>query len=175
VVAALAATVEAAGGVHVVPGFAGLGAPHWDPDARGRIEGLTFATRAPQLARAAVDSIAYQVADLVEAVDLDLASPLAELRIDGGASRNDDLVQLQADLLGRPVLRNASVDAAALGAAYLGGLTVGIWADETEIAELPRTFDRFEPRIDNDRRQELLAGWHAALDRASSKAEAWTR
>jgi glycerol kinase len=168
-VESLSASVPDAGGVHLVPGFAGLGAPHWDPGARGRIEGLTFATNAAHLARAAVDSIAYQVADLVDAVDLDLGVPVEELRIDGGASRNDALVQFQADLLARPVLRSASPDAAALGAAYLAGLAVGVWSGDDDIEALPRRFDTFEPRPDAPREQ-LLAGWRAALGRDGVEA-----
>lgn len=171
----LGATVGDSGGVHIVPGFAGLGAPHWDATARGRIEGLTFASGPAQLARAAIESSAYQVADLVEAADLDLAAPLAELRVDGGGSRNHDLLQFQADILGRPVLKSECPDAAAVGVAYLGGLAVGMWADEDAIEALPRAFQHFEPRFDEERRQELLAGWRAAVNRRVALTEEWTR
>lgn len=168
-VEALAADADR-GEVYVIPAFAGLGAPYWEPDARGRVEGLTFATGRAELARSAVDSIAYQVNDLVEAVDGDLDAPLSELRIDGGASRNDELVQFQADLLGRPVLRNASPDAAAVGAAYLAGVAVGIWSGDDEVERLPREFDRFEATLDRATRDRLVAGWRSALGRAYDRS-----
>lgn len=166
------ATRAGHGDVQLVPAFAGLGAPHWDPDARGRIEGLTFATGRSELARAAIDSIAYQVNDLVEAVDRCLGAPLADLRIDGGASGNDDLVQFQADLLRRPVLRNVSPDVTAVGAAYLAGVAVGIWNDDDEVERLPRSYNRFEPTLDAHARERLVAGWRAALDRARGRSDA---
>ena len=164
----LAGTVSDAGGVHIVPGFAGLGAPHWQPDARGRITGLTFASGAAELARAAVESIAFQVADLVDALEQDLEQPLDELRADGGASRNDMLMQFQADLLGCAVVRSDASDAAALGAAFLGGLAVGVFDGEETIAGLRRGGERFEPRMAAERREELLAGWRAAVAGATA-------
>jgi len=160
--------VSDAGGVHIVPGFAGLGAPHWQPDARGRITGLTFASGAAELARAAVESIAFQVADLVDALEQDLEQPLDELRADGGASRNDMLMQFQADLLGCAVVRSDASDAAALGAAFLGGLAVGVFDGEETIAGLRRGGERFEPRMAAERREELLAGWRAAVAGATA-------
>lgn len=162
----LAATTPDAGGVHVVPAFAGLGAPWWQPDLRGRVTGLTFASARPELARAAVESIAYQVADVVVALEQDLDRPLDELRVDGGASRNDQLLQLQADLVGCPVVRSDSVDAAAVGAALLAGAAIGV-----SEAPRPPVADRFEPHIDPDRRQELLAAWHAAVGVAPVREE----
>lgn len=157
----LAATAADAGGVHVVPAFAGLGAPYWRPDARGRITGLTFASGAAQLARAAVESIAFQVADLVDALERDLGRPLDELRVDGGASRNDALLQLQADLLGCAVVRSDVPDAAALGAARLAALAVGGGPPFRRSVG-----DRFEPRLSAARRDELLAGWHDSVGAA---------
>lgn len=154
----LAAGAGDSGGVHVVPAFAGLGAPWWQPEARGRITGLSFATGRAELALAAVESIAYQVADLVAALEQD-AGPLEELRVDGGASRNDRLLQLQADLAGRAVLRSDSADAAAVGAALLAA---GAAAPAPAGA-------RFEPALDPDRRLELLAAWHAAVGAAAAQ------
>jgi glycerol kinase len=148
----LAATAPDAGGVHLVPGFAGLGAPHWLPEARGGISGLTFASGRAELARAALESIAFQVTDLVEAAEHDLERQLVELRVDGGASRNDMLMQLQADLIDRPLVRSKTPHAAALGVARLAGASIDAGGG-----------DRFEPRLDADRRDSLLAGWRAAL------------
>ena len=172
---ALAASVPDAGGTHIVPAFAGLGAPYWQPEARGRITGLTFATGPAQLACAALDSIAFQVADLVIALERDLDTPLEELRVDGGAARNDRLMALQADLLGAPVLRSGSPDAAALGAAFLGGLACGVFVDEAQLASLEGRWDRFEPGRGAGVREELLAGWHAALGEAYEAMEAAAR
>jgi glycerol kinase len=155
--------VPDAGGVHLVPAFSGLGAPHWRPEARARITGLTFASGTAELARAAVESIAFQVADLVESLERDLERSLVELRVDGGASRNDGLMQFQADLLGCPVIRTDTPDAAALGVAFLGGLAVGLFADEAQLADLERDWDRFEPQLAEARRDELLAGWRLAV------------
>jgi glycerol kinase len=164
----LAASVPDAGGVHLVPAFAGLGAPYWDAAARGRIEGLTFSSGRAQLARAAVESIAYQVADLVEAIEADLDAPLRELRVDGGAGRNDALVQLQADLLGKPVLRSASSDGAAVGAALLAGAAAGLWSAEDAVERSSRAADRFEPAGGGAR--ESLAAWREAVARGRSQA-----
>lgn len=149
----LAATVPDARGVHVVPAFAGLGAPWWRPEQRGRITGLTFLSGRGELALAAVESIAYQIVDVVRALERDLDRPLDELRADGGASRNDRLLQLQADLVGCPVVRGEATDAAAVGAALLA---VGR-------APVSVRGETFEPRIDADERHELLARWHSAV------------
>lgn len=163
----LAASVPDTGGVHIVPAFAGLGAPYWQPDARGRITGLTFASGAPQLARAAVESIAFQVADLVEAAEQDLDRPFDELRADGGASRNDLLMQLQADLIDRPVVRSNTPDAAALGAALLAGRATGVFRDE-EVLALSANGDRFEPKLTSERREALLSEWRVAVTGTSA-------
>jgi len=167
----LAATVPDAGGVHLVPAFSGLGAPHWQPEARGRITGLTFSSGAGELARAAIESIAFQVADVVDALERDLERPLDELRVDGGASRNDGLMQFQADVLGCPVVRADTPDAAALGVAFLGGLATGVYADETQLAGFARDWDRFEPQLTSGRREDLRAGWQLALADAAAARE----
>ncbi len=171
-IAELALTVRDTGGVHIVPAFAGLGAPHWQPDARGCITGLTFATGAPELARAAVESIAFQVADLVDALEHDLAQPLDELRVDGGASRNDSLMQLQADLLGYPVVRTDMADAAGVGAALLGALATGVLEGASPLADVGRRWKRFEPRIPVAEREHMLAGWRAAVAYVATAQEA---
>jgi glycerol kinase len=160
--AALAAEAATSNGVYLVPGFAGLGAPHWDSDARGRIEGLTFGSGRHELALAAYESIGFQLNDLVEATEQELGGRLEQLLIDGGASVNDQLVHLIADLLGRPVLRSVSPHAAAVGAAYLGGLAAGVWSSERRLSEIPRRFDTFEPRAD-DSLAARHQGWRAAI------------
>ena len=167
----LAASARDTGGVHVVPAFGGLGAPWWQPDARGRITGLTFASGREELALAAVESIAYQVADVVAALERDLERPLDELRVDGGASRNDRLLQLQADLLGCPVVRSDAADAAAVGAALLAGAAAGVWGG----SPAPPAGERFEPRIDAELRRTLLGAWHSALGVAADREEAVVR
>ena len=128
-VEALANTVADNGGVYFVPAFVGLGAPHWDSDARGSIFGLTRGSTSGHIARAALESIAFQVADLMDAVQTDTRTPLTELRVDGGASANNALMQFQADILGVPVVRPAITESTALGAAFLAGLAVGFWKD----------------------------------------------
>lgn len=166
--AELAATVEDSGGVYVVPAFAGLGAPYWDAGARGLIFGLTRGTTAAQAARATVDSIAFQVADVFAAMRAEAGIELPELLADGGASRNDLLMQFQADVLGDPVVRSSSADLSARGAGWLAGLAVGYWRSLDELEALPRERERFEPRLGESRRRELLAGWHDAVARAGS-------
>jgi glycerol kinase len=165
-VEALAASVPDNGGVYLVPAFAGLGAPHWDPYARGLIAGLTRGTTAAHIARAALEGIAYQVADLLHAMESDSGVALKELRVDGGAATNNFLMQFQADLLGVPTLRPRVAETTALGAAYLAGLAVGYWKDRADIASQWQLDRKFEPAIDSARRTELLAGWAKALARA---------
>jgi glycerol kinase len=162
----LAASVPDNGGVYLVPAFAGLGAPHWDAYARGTIVGLTRGSTAGHIARAAVESIAYQVSDLLAAVHRDAGIPLGELRVDGGAARNDMLMQLQADLLGVPVVRPTVTETTAIGAAYLAGLAVGFWASPEEIARQWSAERRFEPSMDPADVGRLIGRWHDALDRA---------
>jgi glycerol kinase len=162
----LAASVPDSGGVYVVPAFVGLGAPYWDPFARGAIFGITRGTTAGHLARAAVESIAFQTRDLVEAMQKDAGLKLAELKVDGGASANDALMQIQADLLGTTVRRPVVRETTALGAAYLAGLAVGYWKDTTDI-ERNWALDRsFMPQMPPQRREALCAGWHRAVSRA---------
>ncbi len=163
---ALAASVPDNGGVYLVPAFAGLGAPHWDPYARGTIVGITRGTTAGHLARAALESIAYQVADLLDAMAADAGIPLKELRVDGGAATNDTLLQFQADLLGVPVVRPAITETTALGAAYLAGLAVGFWPSVDAITGQWRVDRRFEPALPQAAASVLRERWTAALQRS---------
>ncbi len=161
----LAASVPDTGGVYFVPAFVGLGAPHWDSGARGLVTGLTRATGRAHLVRAALESIAYQTRELVEAMEADAGEQLKELRADGGAAGNDFLMQFQADVLGCPVARPADIETTALGAAYLAGLATGFWRSLGEIEGFWRVQRVFEPRMDAARREELFAGWRAAVAR----------
>jgi glycerol kinase len=165
-VEALANSVLDSGGVYIVPAFTGLGAPHWDPAARGSIFGLTRGTTRAHLARAALESIAFQSADVLEAMQNDSGETLKELRVDGGATANDLLMQFQADLLGVPVVRPKVLETTALGAAYLAGLTVNMWKSRDEIAAQWQAEKRFEPRMEAARRQELMARWREAVGRS---------
>ncbi len=168
----LAAKVADNGGVYLVPAFAGLGAPHWDANARGLIVGLTRGSNAGHLARAALESIAYQSADLLRAMEADCKSKLRELRVDGGAVVNNALMQFQADLLRVPVVRPRTTETTALGAAYLAGLAVGFWKNRGEIARLwsaDRTFRAEKPALWSRR---LLGDWHQAVNRAKSQESA---
>jgi glycerol kinase len=162
----LAATVPDNGGVYLVPAFAGLGAPHWDPYARGTIVGITRGTTAGHIARAAVESIAYQVADLLDAMAADAKIPLTELRVDGGAAINDALMQFQADVLGVPVVRPAVTETTALGAAYLAGLAAGVWPSVDAITGQWRVDRRFDPAMPRGSASSLRTRWSQALERA---------
>lgn len=161
----LAASVDDSGGVVFVPALTGLGAPHWDPYARGLIIGLTRGTTAGHIARAALEGIAFQVADLAQAMAADAGEPIRELRVDGGAAASDLLLQLQADLLRTPVVRPTVLETTALGAAYLAGLAVGYWQAD-EIAENWRVDRRFEPLMAESEAQEMTARWREAVARA---------
>jgi glycerol kinase len=165
-VEALAARVSDNGGVYFVPAFAGLGAPHWDQYARGLIVGLTRGSTQAHLARAALEGIAYQVADVLHAMQSDARIRLKELRVDGGACANNLLMQFQADLLGVPVVRPKVSETTALGAAYLAGLAVGYWKDRNEIAAQWQTDRRFVPAMKPAARKALMAGWTRALARS---------
>jgi glycerol kinase len=167
----LAAGVADNGGVYFVPAFAGLGSPHWDQRARGAILGLTRGATAGHIARAALESIAYQTADVLRAMEADSGIRLAELRVDGGATRNDMLMQFQADLLGVSVVRPRVTETTALGAAYLAGLAVGYWKDAGEIAAQWQAERVFMPAPQRDRMEGLLTGWRRAVDRARD----WTQ
>jgi len=165
----LAASVPDTGGVVFVPAFTGLGAPYWDAYARGTILGMTRGTNKAHIARAALDSIAYQTADVLEAMYKDSTIALSELRVDGGAARNDLLMQFQADVLGVSVVRPQVTETTALGAAYLAGLAVGFWAGIDEIAQQWKVERRFDPIMSGDERSAKLALWRKAID----KARAW--
>ena len=165
-VEALAASVPDNGGVYFVPAFAGLGSPHWDPYARGTVVGLTRGTGAAHIARAALESIAYQTADVLRAMESDAGIKLSELRVDGGATQNDLLMQFQADVLGVRVVRPKVFETTALGAAYLAGLAVGYWKDADEISVQWQTDRTFEPAMARDEVARLMAGWEKALTRA---------
>jgi glycerol kinase len=166
----LARTVPDSGDVFLVPAFAGLGAPHWDPYARGAIIGLTRGTTAAHLARAALDAVALQVADLIDAMRGDSANALAELRVDGGASVNDLLLQIQADVLQLPIVRPTVTETTALGAAYLAGLASGVWKGRDEIAAHWQIDRRFEPRISADEASARRARWNEAVERVKGWA-----
>jgi glycerol kinase len=167
----LATSVPDSGGVVLVPAFAGLGAPHWDPHARGTIVGITRGTTAAHIARAAVESIALQVAEVLAAMTADAKIPFKELRVDGGAAVNNALMQLQADLLGVPVVRPKNTETTAMGAAYLAGLATGFWSGVDEIKAQWQRDRTFEPTMATDRRDALMAGWLRALERAKKWAE----
>jgi glycerol kinase len=172
-VEALAASVPDSGGVFMVPAFVGLGAPHWDPYARGTLVGMSRGSNRAHIARAALEAIAYQSAELMAAMQKDVeashrAIPLAEVRADGGAARNDLLMQFQADLLGVPVVRPTVTETTALGAAYLAGLAVGFWDTQEEIAAQWSCERRFEPAMPADRRAELLGQWGRAVERSKT-------
>jgi len=169
---ALAASVSDNGGVYLVPAFAGLGAPHWDPYARGTIVGITRGTTSGHIARAALESIAYQVADLLDAMAADSGIALTELRVDGGAATNDTLMQFQADLLGVPVVRPAVTETTALGAAYLAGLAAGYWPSIDSITGQWKVDRRFEPKIPQSTMRLLRERWSAALGRSKGWATA---
>jgi glycerol kinase len=164
-VEALAGSVADNGGVYFVPAFVGLGAPHWDSYARGAIIGLTRGSNAGHIARAALESIVYQVADLMDAVQTDTSTPLLELRVDGGASANDSLMQFQADVLGVPVARPAMTETTALGAAFLAGLAAGFWKEMQAISDLPQEERKFEPRMPRSQVNELRQRWNEAVSR----------
>ena len=162
----LAASVPDNGGVYMVPAFAGLGTPHWDQEARGLIIGLTRGTGKAHIARAAVESIAFQTADLLAAMRSDSRAGLTELRVDGGATRNDALLQFQADILQIPVVRSKTVETTALGAAYLAGLAVGFWLSKSELAEHWQADKIFFPTMPADKASQITQRWHDAVQRS---------
>jgi glycerol kinase len=170
-VEALAQSVPDTGGVFFVPAFAGLGAPYWDAYARGTIVGISRGTTKAHIARATLAGIAYQSADVLEAMQRDAAIELTELRVDGGAARNDLLMQFQADVLGVPVVRPTVTETTSLGAAYLAGLAVGYWQSQEEIASQWQAEKRFEPVMPADERAERLAQWRRAVQRSQQWLE----
>ena len=165
---ALAVAVADNGGAYFVPAFVGLGAPHWDSGARGLLTGITAATSQAHIARAALESIAYQTRELVAAMEADSGERLSELRVDGGASVNNFLMQFQADILGRPIVRPVDIETTALGAAYLAGLACGFWKSVAEIESFWRADRRFEPQMDSTVRERLFGEWKAAVARCRS-------
>ena len=167
----LAASVADSDGVIFVPAFTGLGAPYWDAYARGTILGMTRGTNKAHIARAALDSIAYQTVDVLEAMHRDSGIALSELRVDGGAARNDLLMQFQADMLGVAVVRPQVTETTALGAAYLAGLAVGFWSSMEEIAAQWKVERRFEPGMSQEERETKLARWRKAVERARGWGE----
>jgi glycerol kinase len=166
---ALATSVDDTGGVYLVPAFAGLGAPYWDPNARGAIVGLTRGSTRAHLTRAALEAIAYQSRDVIECFERDAGLDAAEIQVDGGATANDFLMQFQADMLGKAIRRPVVFETTALGAAYLAGLAVGFWSGQDEVREAWREDRRFEPRLGADERERLYAGWKSAVERARSR------
>ncbi len=167
----LARTVPDNGGVYFVPAFAGLGTPHWDQYARGTIVGITRGTTKAHIARAALEGIAFQVADLLTAMRADAGIPLTELRVDGGASRNDLLMQIQADLLGAPVVRPKVSETTALGAAYLAGLATGFWSSTNDTATQWQVDHRYEPQMPRDAAVALQHQWQRAVERSKGWIE----
>lgn len=167
----LAATVKNNDGVYVVPAFTGLGAPHWNQDARGTMFGLTRGTTAGHIARAALESIAYQTMDVLKAMEADSGISIKELRVDGGATANDLLMQFQADILNTKVLRPTVTETTALGAAYLAGLAVGYWKDTDDIQQQWQLNKLFEPHMDDASRTALTNGWKRAVE----ATVAWTK
>jgi glycerol kinase len=165
---ALAESVADTQGVYVVPAFAGLGAPHWDMYARGGILGITRGTTRAHIVRAALESIAYQTQELAEAVEAATGIKFAELRVDGGACRNDFLMQFQADMLGCPVDRSRYLESTGMGAAFLAGVAVGFWKSAAEVAALRTSEKIFMPRIDRESRRRLRHGWAEAVERVKS-------
>ena len=166
----LAASVPDSNGVYVVPAFVGLGAPHWDPHARGAILGLTRGANRAHITRATLESIAFQVRDAAQAMERDSGTKLTELRVDGGAAANDLLMQMQADILGCEVVRPACLETTALGAAYLAGLATGFWRDQEDVTANWREERRFSPAMSEERREEMYGGWQRAVERAKGWA-----
>jgi glycerol kinase len=170
-VEALASSVRDNGGVYLVPAFSGLGSPHWDPYARGAIVGITRGTTSGHIARAALESIACQTADVLLAMESDASMTLSGLRVDGGATRNDLLMQFQADVLGVPVVRPKVYETTALGAAYLAGLAVGYWKSAADIDSQWQAERVFEPAMSRDQAGVLMHTWRRAVERAKGWEE----
>ena len=167
----MARSVEDCCGLYVVPAFVGMGAPHWDPYARGAIFGVTRGANKNHLVRAALESMAYQTTDLIQAMTEDLEHPLVSLKVDGGASANDFLMQFQADILNCRVMRPKCIETTSLGAAYLAGLAVGYWKNKEDVIDNWRIDRTFSPQMENQKREDLLAGWKKAVN----TAKGWAR
>ncbi len=168
----MATKLDGNDGVYMVPAFVGLGAPHWDPDARASITGLTFAATGSHIARAALESVAYQTADLMNAMVADGARDARQIRVDGGMAANDWFCQFLADMLDTDVVRPANIETTAAGAAFLAGMAVGIWNGPDDIAATWKEDRIFNPKMKGDERTKLMAGWQDAVDRTSSRAKA---
>jgi glycerol kinase len=164
----MATQVPNSHGVYMVPAFVGLGAPHWDPDARGAIFGLTLDATGAHLARAALEAVAYQTRDLIEAISSDCGTPLTGVRVDGGMAANAWLCQFLADILDLPVERPQYLETTALGAAFFAGLATGVWSGLDELSRTWQQRDAFAPRMAPERRQTLVDGWNAALAKTLS-------
>jgi glycerol kinase len=162
----MASSVDDSGGVVFVPALAGLGAPHWRPHARGIIRGITGGTTSAHLCRAALEGIALQIDDILKAMSNDLGAPMTELRVDGGAARNNLLMQLQTDLLDLPCVRPKVLETTGLGSALLAGLAVGFWTSAEEVSKTWAEEARFEPKVDSSQLDSLRASWKEAIERA---------
>jgi len=162
----LAASVDDHDGVEFVPALTGLGAPHWAPDARGVLAGLTRGTQRGHIARATLDSMALQNADILSAMERDLGKRMKPLRVDGGAAENNLLMQIQADVLGRKLIRPVAIETTVAGACYLAGLGVGLWQSPAELREIWRVEREFKVEMKAPARRKRLASWHKALDRS---------
>jgi glycerol kinase len=167
----LAMSLKDNDGVYFVPALAGLGAPHWDQDARGAFFGITRGTTIAHMTRAALEAIAYQVYDVLKAMEKDSGKPIMELRVDGGATANNFLMQFQADLLGCEIKRPQIIETTAIGAAFLAGLAVGFWESREEIQSLWTADRSFIPEMDSDKREKLIHFWHKAVDRSKNWVE----
>ena len=163
--------VEDTNGVYVVPAFVGIGTPYWNPYARGTVVGITRGCQKEHFVRATLESIAYQSADVIAAMEEDAGIALSDLKVDGGASTNDFLMQFQADIIGQTVHRPSCIETTALGAAYLAGLAVGYWKDKAEIRANWQLGQQFEPRMEEEKRKTLLKGWKRAVRCALAWAE----
>ena len=170
-VEALAASVPDTEGVYMIPAFAGLGAPHWNQYARGSLLGMTRGTTQAHIARASLESIAYQTYDVLKSMEADSGIAIKELRVDGGATANNLLMQFQSDILQVPVIRPTVTETTALGAAYLAGLATGYWSSVEDIQQQWQIDRRFQPAMDTARTQELLKGWQRAVKAAIAWAE----
>jgi len=166
----LAKSVRSTDGVYLVPAFVGLGAPHWDPGARGALLGLTRGVTRAHVVRAALESLAYQTRGVVDAMAADAGEPLRALRVDGGAAANDFLMQFQADLLGVPIDRPRVVETTAMGAAFLAGLGTGFWRSQAELGRARQIERRFKPRMPTEERETLYRGWQDAVKRVRTQS-----
>lgn len=167
----MATSLDDNDGVYFVPALAGLGAPHWDQDARGAFFGITRGTTIAHMTRAALEAIAYQVFDVLKAMEKDSGKPTQELRVDGGATANNFLMQFQADLLGCEIKRPKIIETTAIGAAFLAGLAVGFWKNQEELQELWEADQSFKPNMEAEKRDQLIHFWHKAVERSKNWVE----